>query len=64
MRQVTIALWGYTRDQRHTEVRQDEAGYNSSMGTHKGLTSHRGEAGYNSSMGTHKEPTSHRVEAG
>ena len=45
MRQVTIALWGHTRDQRHPEFRQDEAGYNSSMGTHKGPTSHRVEAG-------------------
>ena len=45
MRQVTIALWGHTRDQRHTELRQDEAGHNSSMGTDKGPTSHRVEAG-------------------
>ena len=45
MRHVTIALWGLTRDQRHTELRQDEAGYNSYMGTHKGPTSHRVEAG-------------------
>ena len=45
MRQVTIALCGHKRDQRNTELRQDEAGYNSSMGTHKGPTSHRVEAG-------------------
>ena len=43
--QVTIALWGHTRDQHQTELRQDRAGYNSSMGTHKGPTSHRVEAG-------------------
>ena len=64
MRQVTLALWGHTRDQHHTELRQDEAGHISSMGTHKGPTSHRVEAGHITSMGTHKGPTSHRVEAG
>ena len=40
MRQVTIALWGHTREQRNTELRQDEASYNSSMGIHKGPTPH------------------------
>ena len=57
MRQVTIALWGHTRNQCHTELRQVTIALWEHTKDQHQTELRQDEAGYNRSMGTHKEQT-------